>query len=53
VILHELVHTRHKNHSKKFWAALDKYVGGGPGDSTRRAKELSKKLKKYQLGGSI
>jgi predicted metal-dependent hydrolase len=53
VILHELVHTRHKNHSKKFWAELDKYVGGGPGDSTRRAKELSKKLKKYQLGGTI
>ncbi len=43
VILHELVHTRIKNHSKKFWAELDKFVGG-------RAKELSKKLRKYQLG---
>lgn len=27
VILHELVHTRIHNHSKKFWAELDKYVG--------------------------
>ena len=42
VILHELVHTRFKNHSKMFWAELDKFVGG-------RAKELSKKLKKYRL----
>jgi hypothetical protein len=43
VILHELVHTRIKNHSKKFWAELDSFVGG-------RAKELSKKLRKYRLG---
>jgi predicted metal-dependent hydrolase len=42
VILHELVHTRIKNHSKKFWAELDKVIG----DS---AKELSKKLRKYRL----
>ena len=42
VILHELVHTRIKNHSKKFWAELDKVVGGS-------AKELSKKLRKYRL----
>jgi predicted metal-dependent hydrolase len=26
VILHELVHTRVHNHSKKFWAELDKFV---------------------------
>jgi predicted metal-dependent hydrolase len=26
VILHELVHTRVHNHSRKFWAELDKYV---------------------------
>ena len=45
VILHELVHTRFKNHSKKFWAELDKFVGGS-------AKELSKKLKNYRLSGT-
>ena len=27
VILHELVHTRIHNHSKPFWADLDRYVG--------------------------
>ncbi|MHC4203784.1 MAG: M48 family metallopeptidase [Planctomycetota bacterium] len=45
VILHELVHTRFKNHSKKFWAELDKVIGS-------RAKELSKKLKNYRLPGT-
>jgi predicted metal-dependent hydrolase len=45
VILHELVHTRFKNHSKKFWAELDKVIGTS-------AKELSKKLKKYRLGNT-
>ena len=29
VILHELVHTRIHNHSKKFWAELDRYAGNG------------------------
>lgn len=52
VILHELAHTRIKNHSKKFWAELDKLVEGSPMDSSRRAKELSKELKKYQLPGT-
>jgi hypothetical protein len=42
VLLHELVHTRIKNHSKKFWAELDKYVGG-------RAKELRKEMRGYRL----
>lgn len=42
VISHELVHTRFKNHGKKFWAELDKVIGGS-------AKELSKKLRKYRL----
>ena len=45
VILHELVHTRFKNHSKKFWSELDKFVGGS-------AKELSKELRKYRLPGT-
>ena len=45
VILHELVHTRIKNHSKKFWSELDKAVGGS-------AKELAKKLRKYRLTGA-
>ncbi len=43
VILHELVHTRIKNHSKKFWAELDRRIGSS-------AKELSRMLKKYRLG---
>jgi predicted metal-dependent hydrolase len=42
ILLHELVHTKVKNHSRKFWAELDKYTQG-------QAKELSKKLKKYQI----
>ena len=42
VLLHELVHTKVKNHSRKFWAELDKYTEG-------RAKELSKNLKKYRI----
>ena len=36
VLLHELVHTRIHNHSKKFWAELDKYVS----DSKAMAKRL-------------
>jgi predicted metal-dependent hydrolase len=43
VILHELVHTQIKNHSKKYWARLDTYVGG-------RAKDFDKKLKQHRLG---
>ena len=46
VILHELVHTRFKNHSKKFWAELDKVMG-------RSAKEFSKKLRKCRLPNTI
>lgn len=42
VILHELIHTRIKNHSKEFWTELDKAVGGG-------AKELAGKLRKCRL----
>lgn len=43
VILHELLHTRVKNHSRKFWGELDRLVGC-------RAKELAKQLKEYGLG---
>ena len=42
VILHELVHTRIKNHSKEFWSELDVYVGG-------RAKQFSRMLRTYRL----
>jgi hypothetical protein len=45
VILHELVHTRIHNHSMKFWAELDKYLGKGKG------KTLASQLRKY--GGSL
>ncbi len=42
VILHELVHTRIHDHSKRFWAELDKYVEDG--------KAISKTLRGYGLG---
>jgi len=35
VILHELVHTRVKNHSNGFWAELDRLVGNGKGMGSR------------------
>ncbi len=40
VILHELVHTRHKNHSKAFWTTLGKMTGN--------AGQLDRELKKYR-----
>ncbi len=43
VILHELLHTRIKNHSREFWGELDRLIG-------TRAKELAKQLKEYGLG---
>ncbi len=42
VILHELVHTKVKNHSKKFWNELNTYIPN--------AKGLDKELRKYGTG---
>jgi hypothetical protein len=42
LLLHELVHTKIMNHSKQYWALLDKCVGGN-------AKALGKELKKYKM----
>lgn len=42
ILMHELVHTKVKNHSRKFWTKLDKYTKG-------RARELSRQLKKYRI----
>ena len=41
ILGHELAHIKHKNHSKYFWAHLDKFVGN--------AKKLRKKMKNYRL----
>jgi len=40
ILLHELCHIRHKNHSKQFWSQLDQYTDG-------KAKQLRNELKKY------
>jgi predicted metal-dependent hydrolase len=42
VILHELVHTVEHNHSKDFWAKLDKIYGN--------SKTIDRKLKTYRIG---
>jgi len=39
VILHELAHTLRKDHSKAFWAEMDKLVGNG--------KKMSSRLRSY------
>ena len=41
VILHELVHTKYKNHSQEFWKTLEKYI--------INAKVYHKELKKYWI----
>jgi predicted metal-dependent hydrolase len=47
VMLHELAHTKHKNHSREFWAEMDKLArrGGLVGD----AKKLRKQMRNYKL----
>ena len=42
VILHELAHTEEHNHSKNFWAVLNKIYGN--------AKIVDRKLKDYRIG---
>jgi len=41
IILHELVHTVHKNHGKQYWQLLDKVSGN--------AKQLDKEMNNYRL----
>jgi predicted metal-dependent hydrolase len=41
VLLHELVHTKHKNHGRQFWAELDRLTGD--------ARQLRKEMRKYRL----
>ena len=41
VLLHELVHTRIKDHTKAFWRELDRFVGD--------AKAKNKRLKEYKI----
>ena len=42
VLLHELAHSKVKNHSKKYWNILDTLTGD--------AKRLDKELKKFKIG---
>lgn len=42
ILLHELCHIRHKNHSKAFWGQLNTYCDD-------RAKDLAKELKNYGM----
>jgi predicted metal-dependent hydrolase len=39
VLLHELVHTKHKNHGREFWRELDRLTGD--------ARKLRKEMRKY------
>ncbi|GAP71314.1 hypothetical protein SAMD00024442_10_49 [Candidatus Symbiothrix dinenymphae] len=44
VLLHELCHTVHMNHSPAFWALLDQHTGG-------KSKFLRKELRAYHIPG--
>ena len=35
VLLHELTHTRIKNHSAGFWREMDKYVGNAKAEAAK------------------
>ena len=41
ILLHELVHTRYKNHSIKFWQELEQYLPN--------TRQLNKELKKHHI----
>ena len=41
VIMHELVHTKIKNHGERFWSALDSYIGD--------SRVLDRRLKGYYI----
>jgi predicted metal-dependent hydrolase len=45
VIIHELVHTKIKNHSEEFWLALERILGN--------AKALNARLNEYQVALSL
>ena len=44
IILHELAHTRIKNHSNSFWALMDRITG----DAKAINKELNEKYTLYK-----
>jgi len=45
VLVHELVHTRHKNHGPEFWKSVDHCLGNG--------KKFARELRHYSIGLQI